>query len=351
MNLKHLTAMFLLLFVVGGCSDNGSDAPTTGENEKPEEKPETSAVFAKGADISWVTEMEAKGLNFYNSKGEERECTALMKELGMNSIRLRVWVNPDGGWNGKADVVKKALRAKKLGMRVMVDFHYSDSWADPGKQNIPAAWASYNFSEMKAAVTAHTEDVLSALKAEGVDVAWVQVGNETTNGMLWDMGRCDLYPGNYAGLTNAGYDAVKKVYPEAQVIVHLDRGNILDHYTWIFGELSKYGGKWDMIGMSLYPSYVGADWNAAAKSCLDNIATLNRQYGCHVMICEVGFPWDSAAKAKEVLTQLISEARESGICDGVFYWEPEAPNGYNGGYSLGAFADNRPTVALDAFKD
>ena len=103
----------------------------------------SAADFFLGADISWCTEMEQRGQKVYNYVGEEREATALMKELGLNAIRLRVWVDPKehGGWCDKNDVLVKALRAKALGMEVMIDFHYSDWWADPGKQNMPAAWA------------------------------------------------------------------------------------------------------------------------------------------------------------------------------------------------------------------
>src|SRR5262245_28461707 len=103
----------------------------------------TKPFFAKGADISWITQMEAAGIKFYNASGTAMDCMQLMKSLGMNSIRLRVWVNPTNGWCNNADVVAKAKRAQQLGLRLMIDFHYSDYWADPGKQNKPAAWASY----------------------------------------------------------------------------------------------------------------------------------------------------------------------------------------------------------------
>ncbi len=318
------------------------------EDEKEEEKPRPAAEFAKGADISWVTELEARGEKFYNRNGEERECTALMKELGMNAIRLRVWVNPADGWCGREDVLKKALRAKELGMRLMIDFHYSDSWADPGKQNIPAEWKEYNLTEMKQAVADHTAEVLTLLKENGIDVEWVQVGNETTDGMLWEMGRCSTYPGNYAKLSNAGYDAVKSVYPDATVIVHVDRGDDYERHNWLFSELKRNGGKFDMIGMSLYPSYIEKGWKPATQDCLNNITRLSKQFGCRVMVCEVGMPWDDK-DAKAMLTMLIEGARTTKLCDGVFYWEPEAPNGYNGGYSLGAFDNGAPTEAMDAF--
>ena len=101
------------------------------EAEQPEQTPAEKGGYAKGADISWLTQMEADGQKFFSASGKEMECTAVMKELGFNSIRLRVWVSPEGGWCSKEDVLVKAKRAQELGMRIMIDFHYSDTWADP----------------------------------------------------------------------------------------------------------------------------------------------------------------------------------------------------------------------------
>ena len=105
--------------------------------------------FAKGADVSWLTEMEQDGVKFYNQYGKAEECMRLLRDLGTNAIRLRVWVNPEGGWCGKDDVIAKASRAQALGYRLMIDFHYSDTWADPGNQKVPAAWQGYTFEQMK----------------------------------------------------------------------------------------------------------------------------------------------------------------------------------------------------------
>ena len=140
--------------------------------------------FTLGADISWCTEMEARGQKIYNYLGEEREATALMKEMGMNAVRLRVWVDPaeHGNYCNAADVLVKALRAKELGMDVMIDFHYSDWWADPAKQNIPKAWEKHKYKQLCADVAEHTKSVLTLLKDNGVQPKWVQVGNETSNG-------------------------------------------------------------------------------------------------------------------------------------------------------------------------
>lgn len=126
---------------------------------QPEQQKEPD--FWLGADISWATEMEAHGHKLYNNAGEERECTALMKEMGLNAVRLRVWVDPSahGNWCNKEDLLVKCQRAKELGMAIMVDFHYSDWWADPNKQNIPASWSGHSYEQMKEDLAAHTIEV------------------------------------------------------------------------------------------------------------------------------------------------------------------------------------------------
>lgn len=174
--------------------------------------------FAKGADISWLTEMEGAGKKFYSASGTETDCIQLLKNLGINAVRLRVWVNPAGGWNNTADVLAKALRAKALGMRIMVDFHYSDSWADPGQQNKPAAWAAQDFATLQTSVYNHTFNVLTTLKTNGIVPEWVQVGNETNDGMLWPTGKASVNMANFAALVNKGYDAVKAVDNTIKVI-------------------------------------------------------------------------------------------------------------------------------------
>lgn len=132
---------------------------------------QTDTTFYKGADISWTTQLEAEGHRFYNQKGEERECTALMKELGLNAIRLRVWVDPEDGWSSKEDMLTLAKRAQANDMELMVDFHYSDVWADPAHQTIPRAWQNLSFEDLKKAVATHTRDVLLLLKIAASNLA------------------------------------------------------------------------------------------------------------------------------------------------------------------------------------
>jgi len=351
-------ACIAAITIAACCSCVNSKLPHEPADKDVTEIPDRNA-FAKGADISWVTLMESQGMKFYNAAGAERECTALMKEIGMNSIRLRVWVNPSDGWNSATDVLVKAMRAQQLGMRIMIDFHYSDTWADPGHQSIPEAWKSFDINAMAAAVSSHTADVLSLLKKYGVEVEWVQVGNETTTGMLWPLGNYQENNGkNYTALTNAGYDAVKSVYPEAKVIVHLDGGHDIGRYNRIFPVLEANGGKYDMIGMSLYPCWwnndknaFDTDWKPNTDACLANVAKVHERFGKDVMICETGMPVNNPENAKEMLSYLLEKAKGMDCCKGVFYWEPQAPDGYNDGYGLGAFRDGKPTSALEPFKE
>ena len=141
---------FLLGFLLmTGCNKNTSspappDTTTSPPVDTPTQKP-VPASFAKGADVSWLTQMESSGYLFYDSTGKKMDCMVLLKTLGINSIRLRAWVNPSDGWCNTADLLTKAIRAKNLGFKIMIDFHYSDVWADPGHQSKPAAWAALDF--------------------------------------------------------------------------------------------------------------------------------------------------------------------------------------------------------------
>ena len=335
----------ILFFLSASC-----ETPVVDPDPDPE--PETVTRFAKGADVSWVTQMEKEGCSFYKSDGTQSECMALLKSLGMNTIRLRVWVSPQDGWCGKDDVLVKAKRAQNLGLRVMVDFHYSDSWADPAKQNKPDAWKALDLAGLQKAVADHTTEVLSALKAAGVTPEWIQIGNETTGGMLWPDGQnyTDAGFANYVQLHNAGYNAAKAVFPQAKVMVHLDNGWKWDTLSWFFSAFTIKGGKYDLIGLSLYPEK--SNWQSYNTQIIDNIKKLYAQYGRETLICEVGMAWTEAAVCKNFLSDLLARAKaDDSHCTGLLYWEPEAYHAWSG-YSKAAFDNSgKPTAALDAFKD
>jgi len=250
-----------------------------------------------------------------------------------------------------------------LGYRIMIDFHYSDTWADPAHQTTPAAWQGYTAEQMKKAVADHTTDVLSALKAKGVEnIEWVQVGNETRDGMLWNSdnavtGQVSKNAANFAAYVNAGYDAVKAIYPKAKVIVHIDEGNNLGRYTWIFDELKNHGGKWDVIGMSLYPE--DNNWQTLTDNCLSNISTLSSKYNCDVIISEIGMWWGSD-QAAPMMKKMVDGCKSIPTCEGIFYWEPEVYNNWKPAnytalgweaYTKGAFDNSgKPTAVFDAYK-
>ena len=339
--------------------------------------------YWKGADIGWATEYEADGQYFYNKDGERRECSELMKELGLDALRFRVWVDPSkhGNWNGREDLLVKASRARDLGMAIMIDFHYSDFWADPKKQNIPASWSGKSYEEIRELLAEHTRDVLQMLKDNGIKPRWVQVGNETSNGFLWtvrgdqwgdpvpdSLGRVTILesvghlrnnPQQYAGLFAAGYDAVKSVFPKAEVIVHLDNGFDQALYDSNLDTLAKYGARWDMIGMSLYPywaldSGLETDEEETITHCIENINHVWEKYRTPVMLVETGFEVDESRpevmeKGRDQLRRIIRESRATGHCRGIFYWEPECrPDRYK----LGAFgSDGRPTTIMDGFDE
>lgn len=342
----------MLLGVSALCSGCTEDGPVTNPRQEEDVTIEKETGFARGADVSWLTKMEAEGYRFY-TPGENRQEMELMQLLrdhcGVNSIRLRVWVNPTEGWNNIDDVVLKARRAEKLGQRLMIDFHFSDTWADPGHQDMPVAWQSLDLNGVKAAVAEHVTSVLTTLKNLNITPEWVQIGNETTPGMMLPMGSIDN-PSQLAALNNAGYEAVKAVCPEAKVIVHLDSGNDQWRFDRMFDALESNGGKYDMIGMSVYPYWAeengeAGGWQKVADDVIANINHCKQKYNKPVMICEIGMPYNQADACKQLISKMMGADVE-----GIFYWEPQAPAGYNDGYQLGCFDNGAPTSALDPFK-
>lgn len=332
------------------CSADADPKVKCDFSDETEEKPVVidRTAFATGADISWVTEFEAKGIKFTNAEGNETDLFPLLRdECGVNAIRLRVWVNPVEGWNSIHDVVVKARRANALGQRVMIDFHFSDTWADPGHQDPPAAWAEMDYEELSAAMKSHITTTLQALLAAGVEAEWVQIGNETPEGMMLPVGGLDQH---FADLVTDGCEAVKSVLPNAKVIVHCDQGENYDRFVYLFSRLTN--AKYDMIGCSTYPDFNypdPSDWVTAMTDVVKNMKKLADRYSKRIMVCEVGFPWDEEEAAAAAMKVLVKEAKASGVIDGIFYWEPETTPTANG-YEKGCFDENgAPTSVLKAY--
>lgn len=312
--------------------------------------------FAKGADVSWLPQMEATGYKFYDSDGTQKDCLELLKARGMNSVRLRVFVNPNddkaSGHCSKEETITLALRSQKLGMRIMIDFHYSDSWADPSKQNKPEAWKNHTFPELLNDVYHHTFDVISSLKKAGVTPEWVQIGNEIPGGMLWPDGSTNNWV-QLGQLLNKGYDAVKKVDQKIKVIVHVDEGNNNQKFRTFFDNATEQKVRYDVIGLSYYPYWIKKDYSETIADLQFNLNDMASRYNKEVMIVEVGGEDDKIQNTYELLAATIKAVKNvpnnKGL--GVLYWEPQGARSWSH-YALSAWLpDGKPSPALDAFKE
>jgi arabinogalactan endo-1,4-beta-galactosidase len=312
------------------------------------------AQFVKGADIGWLSQMEETGFKFYDSTGVQKECLQILKEAGINTVRLRVWVNPSNdktnGHCNKKEVAAMALRAKNMGMRIMIDFHYSDSWADPAKQTKPVAWASHPFSQLLTDLYDHTYEVLDTLKSIGAKPDWVQIGNEITGGMLWPDGSTSNW-GQLAQLLNKGYDAAKAVDSSIKTIIHLDQGNNNSRFLYFFENATSYNVRYDIIGASYYPYWLGSNYTATINDLGNNLKGMVTRYGKEVMVVEVGGDYTLVQDTYNMLVAVIKKV--SAVPDhkglGVFYWEPEGAKSWSG-YRLSCWgSDGKPTRALYAF--
>lgn len=359
--IKAFIALVLLGFV---CACNKKAALENIEKEVPVEPTESSGAavmtvnsvnnyeFLKGADISHVTMMERQNYLFYNTT-DQQDLFQLVKQRGINSIRLRVWVNPAGPYyySGIADVVAKAVRAKALGLSVLIDFHYSDSWADPTKQNIPAAWSGYNLTQMKTAVATHTTDCLNALKANGVTPIMVQVGNETDYGMLWPMGDVRVAGGmaNYAALFKAGYNAVKAVDNNIKVMVHFSKGYNNTNCKHVLDGLLANSATFDVVGISVYPVLETYDTNI--EDSLDNLEDIVATYNKKVAVVECGYYQNNAKRTREMVFRLLDGVHalpnQKGM--GVYYWEPQYYQRPPINKSTFDATTKSPTVGFDGF--
>jgi len=272
----------------------------------------------------------------------------------MNSVRLRAFVNPSNdphsGHCSTAETVALALRAKQLGFKIMIDFHYSDSWADPGKQVKPAAWASHSFSQLLNDVYTYTQEVMNALKTANIYPEWVQVGNEINPGMLLPDGSSSNMV-NLAQLVNKGYDAVKSVSPNSLVIVHLANGYDNALFRWFFDGFTLNGGKMDIIGLSFYPYWDKKNYQDDVLDLAANMNDISSRYKRPVMVVETGGTDTAINTTYNMLVAAIEKVRAvpGGKGLGVMYWEPEGAFSWSA-YGLSCWgSDGKPTHALDAF--
>ncbi|WP_299093566.1 glycosyl hydrolase 53 family protein [uncultured Metabacillus sp.] len=303
-----------------------------------------SEEFIKGVDVSSILALEDSGVKFYNESGKKQDIFQTLSEAGVNYVRVRVWNDPydaeGNGYGGGNNDLQKAIeigkRATANGMKLLVDFHYSDFWADPAKQQAPKAWANSSFEDKKQALYTYTRESLQAMLNEGIDIGMVQVGNETTGGFVGETDWAKM-----SELFSAGSKAIREVDPTILVALHFTNPEKAGRYETIAETLHKNQVDYDVFASSYYPFWHGTLENLT--SVLKNVADT---YGKKVMVAETSYTYteedgdghgntapketgqtlnypitvQGQATAVRDVIEAVVNVGEAGI--GVFYWEP-----------------------------
>jgi arabinogalactan endo-1,4-beta-galactosidase len=309
-----------------------------------------STPFIRGVDISTLQAVEADKGGFF-VQGQQSDLLAILKKQGINYVRLRIWNNPveAQGFNDLQHTVAMAKRVKKAGLGLLLDFHYSDFWADPGKQNKPAAWANLSQKKLESAVYSYTLKVITTLKKNKAMPDAVQIGNEIAGGILWPNGKTwgDGAGGfdNLAALLNAGIHGVQQASGSKtaiKIMLHVDEGTNTAKSRWFFDAIQKRKVTYDWIGLSYYPY-----WNGPIQALEANLTETSRRYKKPVLIVEtaIGYTLESTGQTTNIFGP--NEAAATGYATtpagqakfirdliksvktvpnrrglGLFYWEP-----------------------------
>ena len=315
------------------------------------------ADFIKGADISTLLEAEQHGAKFYNQNGQQQDAIAILKANGVNTVRLRLWVDPQdasgntygGGSNNLENTIALAKRVKAQGLKLLLDFHYSDFWTDPGKQFKPKTWEKMDYPQLKTAIHDYTRDTIARFKQEGVLPDMVQIGNEINGGMLWPEGKSWGQGGGefdrLAGLLTAAIGGLKENLTDGEqvkVMLHLAEGTKNDTFRWWFDEITRRNVPFDIIGLSMY-TY----WNGPISALKANMDDISRRYNKDVIVVEAAYGYtldncdnaENSFQAKEekdggypgtvqgqydyihdLMQAVIDVPDHRG--KGIFYWEP-----------------------------
>ncbi|MFC5468902.1 arabinogalactan endo-beta-1,4-galactanase [Cohnella suwonensis] len=344
--------------------------------------------FLKGADISFVDEIETEGGSFFEN-GRKRDVLDILRDSGINSARLRIWNAPSFDYCNVEKTKKMAKRIKDKGLHFLLDFHYSDYWADPGKQHMPKAWEKLTFPELVDAVRDFTRDTIAELKRQGTLPDMVQIGNEITNGMIWGEGRVD---GDWdtdeqwrklGDLIEAGIRGLNEALEQEDkvpVMIHIDRGGDNAGSRKFYDRLAAMNVDYDIIGLSYY-----SWWHGTLEELTDNLSDLANRYGKDIVVVEAAYPWTmtppddqplifnteewlypgypantegQSAWLSKLMDVIRATPGDRGI--GVYYWEPcwipSKPQwsvGHENNWSnltLFDYAGNK-LPSLDAFKD
>jgi len=308
--------------------------------------PEASAAtFVKGADISWMPQMEANGYYWLNKSGQRQDLFTILKSYGITAISLRTWVNPSSSpANGHCSIqetVKMAQRCRDAGLQVLLGFHFGDTWNSVGVQKPPKAWANMSYAQMRDALRKYVDDSLKLLKAGGVTPGWVKIGNEQNSGICSPVGSVSK-PAQMTGLLNGAYEVSKQVFPTTPVMVHLAQPQKMDSIQRFFNAYRGNGGRWDITALSSYAQ------GTNVSPILGSMRTIQSTYGKPVMHVEYGGPVDKANQVRDGLRQFITGTKGFGGL-GTFFWEPAGYSPFTG-YNMTAWTSNRrPTAAMDGF--
>jgi len=294
----------VLAAMAAGCTPAQIPESTGTPAEKPDYIPDTKVegcgVYVKkidnlpedfifGMDASSVLAEEASGVKYYNFQGQEQDVFQTLAESGINYIRVRIWNHPfdadgNGYGGGNCDIntaVEIGKRATKYGMKLLVNFHYSDFWADPGKQMVPLEWADLSIEEKTEAVYQYTKESLELLKEAGVDVGMVQIGNETNGAMC---GETTWF--NIQYLMQAGSKAVREVFPDALVAVHFANPEKEGSYATYASKLDYYSVDYDVFASSYYPF-----WHGTLENLTNVLTQIHETYGKQVMVMETSYAY------------------------------------------------------------
>lgn len=290
--------------------------------------------YAIGADVSFLRQAEQQGAVF-KENGVAAPGLEILKRHGYNWVRLRLFHTPSDLPNSLDYTIALAKDAKKLGYKFLLDYHYADGWADPGKQPIPAAWQAKSHAELVKAVFEYTKDTIIAFRDAGVLPDMVQIGNEISNGMLWPDGKLPQNWDQLADLVYAGIngvDAGRGNGRRPKIMIHIDKGGDAAATKWFFDKLNSYEIPYDIIGQSYYPW-----WHGSVKDLRQNLAFMANQYHKDVIVVEAAYNWqpgnyinkpapfpETPAGQKAFLEEVNRAvmATPGGHGKGIFWWEP-----------------------------
>ena len=260
-----------------------------------------SAVLANGVDVSWLPSYEAAGGKFFATNNKQIDAFALLKQSGLKVVRVRVFVNPNERNGQLSDALALAARAKTAGLDYCLDFHFSDTWADPGHQSIPAAWSSTDIDLLSSQLKTYVINTLNEFKTRNLPIAYVQLGNEIAGGMLWPLGKINGNDANswkaFVKLYSSALSGLKSVYPTAKNILHLELGGSASTLRWWLTNANSYGlTGYDIVGLSYYPQ-----WNGGLDNLTASLNTVAKDFNKPVLIAETAYPNTTATFGGDVI--------------------------------------------------